>query len=92
MDYPTLKKRGKLYVNAKIRKLHFNHKLTWYAVFGGGTMPKILVVEDDFDIQELLQNFLQVSFVFLKLCKLFFNTFSKSVIIVSSNMFYILVN
>lgn len=27
--------------------------------FGGDTMQKILVVEDDFDIQELLQNFLQ---------------------------------
>ena len=31
--------------------------LHFYA--GGGTMQKILVVEDDFDIQELLQNFLQ---------------------------------
>ena len=30
-----------------------------YASLGGGTMQKILVVEDDFDIQELLQNFLQ---------------------------------
>ena len=30
-----------------------------YASSGGDTMQKILVVEDDFDIQELLQNFLQ---------------------------------
>ena len=28
-------------------------------IFGGVTMQRILVVEDDFDIQELLQNFLQ---------------------------------
>ena len=43
----------------KIWKLHFNHKNLWYAIFGGVTMQRILVVEDDFDIQELLQNFLQ---------------------------------
>jgi len=30
-----------------------------YAYFGGGFMRKILVIEDDFDIGELLQNFLQ---------------------------------
>ena len=43
----------------KNTELHFNHKFLCYAYTGGGTMQKILVVEDDFDIQELLQNFLQ---------------------------------
>lgn len=46
-------------MNIKNTKLHFNHKYLCYAYDGGGTMQKILVVEDDFDIQELLQNFLQ---------------------------------
>ena len=46
-------------MNIKNTKLHFNHKFLCYAYNGGGTMQKILVVEDDFDIQELLQNFLQ---------------------------------
>ena len=39
--------------------LHMNHKIRCYTYPGGGNMERILIVEDDFDIQELLQNFLQ---------------------------------
>lgn len=42
------------------RQLHANYKLLCYTCGQGGMrMPKILIVEDDRDIQELLNNFLQ---------------------------------
>lgn len=50
---------GQRYNRQEIRKLQTNHKILWYAFFGGGVMQRILVVEDDLDIQELLKNFLQ---------------------------------
>lgn len=48
-----------MFIGSPVKNPLDNHKILCYDCRGGGIMQKILVVEDDFDIGELLQNFLQ---------------------------------